>query len=285
MQIAILAAGEMGAGVGAQLVGAGHSVSTVLEGRGQETIERATDAGFDDRQDLPALLGDADIVLSILPPAAAHAVAEDIAAVARDAGLHSVFFECNAVSPMHVQEIAGLFENTACPFIDGGIVGGPPRSDYRPHLYVSGADFEAMDESLSAAFDVRRLGSDIGTASAMKMCYAAITTGLNSLLTTALLAAGRYELLDELSAELAESQPDLLARAEKYISRLPSDAERWAPEMRFIAETFEAVGVPPEFHLGAAEILEILANSPFGSETRRSRDLDRTALETIRKLV
>ncbi len=285
MQIAILAAGEMGAGVGAQLVKAGHSVSTVVEGRGQETVERAAEAGFEVRQDLPALLSDAAVVLSILPPAVAQTVAEDIAGVLQDKGRDFVFVECNAVSPDHVQTISELFEPTFCPFVDGGIVGGPPRDDYRPHLYLSGAEPEGLDETLRGAFDVRRLGPAVGTASAMKMCYAAITKGLNSLLAAAFLAAGRYELLDELSAELAESQAALLTRAEQYLSRLPSDAERWAPEMRFISDTFDAVGVPPEFHQGAAEMLEILARSPFGNETRRSRDLDRTAQETIRKIV
>ena len=285
MQIAVLAAGEMGAGVGRQLGDAGHAVSTVVADRGRETVERAAEAGMLAKPDLPTLLADAEVVLSILPPAVSQSVAAEIAGVVRDTGRGFIFVECNAISPAHVQIIAGLFEQLPCTFVDGGIIGGPPRDDYRPHLYLSGTIADDLDAILSPAFDVRWLGTEIGTASAMKMCYAAITKGVNSLLTAALLAAGRYELLEELSAELSESQPALLARAEKYVSRLPSDAERWAPEMRFIAETFDDVGVPPDFHRGAAEILEILAKSPFGHETRRSRDLSRDALETIRRLV
>ena len=285
MQIAILAAGEMGAAVGARLVSAGHAVSTVLNGRGQETADRAAGAGFEAREGLHELLEDAELVLSIVPPAAAFGVANDVAREAKESSRTFVFLECNAVSPEHVHTIAGVFKQTPCQFIDGGIVGGPPREDYRPHLYVSGDGADHLHQSLESAFDVRRLGPDIGTASAMKMCYAAITKGLNSLLAAAFLAAGRYELLDELSAELAESQAGLSARAERYLSRLPADAERWAPEMRFISETFDAVGVPKEFHIGAAQMLELLAESQFGDETRRSRDLSRSALDTIRGIV
>ena len=79
MQIAILAAGEMGAAVGGRLVSAGHSVSTILNGRGQETADRAAEAGFEVRETLHELLEDAEMVLSIVPPAAAFAVANDIA--------------------------------------------------------------------------------------------------------------------------------------------------------------------------------------------------------------
>ncbi|MEM9208801.1 MAG: DUF1932 domain-containing protein [Pseudomonadota bacterium] len=285
MQIAILSAGEMGAFVGRELCAAGHTVSTVVAGRGAETVERAEEAGMQVLPGLVPLLQGAEMVLSILPPAVARSVAIDIASTARDAGRDFVFLECNAVSPAHVQTIAACFEKTGCCFVDGGIVGGPPRGDYRPHLYVSGDIPAGLGEALNPAFDVRSLGPDIGTASAMKMCYAAMTKGLNSLLAAALLAAGRYRLLDELAAELAESQPELLARAESFVPRLPSDAERWAPEMRFIAECFSAVNVTGQFHLGAAEILDLLAASEFGHETRRSRDRHRSACDTVRALI
>ena len=76
----------------------------------------------------------------------------------------------------------------------------------------------------------------------------------------------------------------MFAKAETTVPRLPADAGRWVFEMREIAETFRSEGVPGGFHDGAAEIMDLMAGSEFGHETRRSRDRDRTSAQTIAAL-
>ena len=286
--IAIISAGVMGAGVAAAYTHAGYKVTTMLTGRSQETITRAQQAQMQARPDLKNLLSDCDVFLSIVPPALATELATQVAAEAKAANRTFSFVECNAISPDHSNSIGTLFGNNKIKFVDAGIIGGPPRvnvnNPYLPSLYVSGANCTLLNQTDGAAFRIKQLGNEHGRASGIKMSYAAITKGLNSLLAGAFLTAENLGLLDELMAELKSSQNELFTRATDNIQCLPADAGRWAPEMREIAQTFESVGVPNGFHLAAAEMMQILNASPFGKETRKTRDTSRTAKQTIQGL-
>ena len=88
----------------------------------------------------------------------------------------------------------------------------------------------------------------------------------------------------ELVAELASSQGDALRRAEAGIPGLPANAGRWIGEMEEIAATFDAAGVTPHFHQGAAEIYRLLASTPFASESPEDTDASRTLADTIEVL-
>ena len=52
--------------------------------------------------------------------------------------------------------------------------------------------------------------------------------------------------------------------------------------MEEISATFEALGVTPYFHMGAAEMYKLLNSTPFAKETPETIDSDRTVWETIR---
>ncbi len=280
--IGLLGIGEMGANVGRELVRAGFQVNCVLNGRSQESIERARDAGLSGSPDLVGLVAASDILFSILPPAAAE---QEAALVAECLGAKPkalTFVEANAISPQLAEKIAGRFEKTQAVFVDGGIVGSPPGGGRKPRLYLSGANPQPVVEVGRAAFDIVALGRRIGAASGFKMIYASQTKGGNALLTAGLLAAERMGLLEAYVAELATSQPALLKRAETAVPRLPADAGRWTREMEEIRDTFQSLGLPGGFHQGAADIMTLLSQSPFGRETRRTRDKSRTMADTIR---
>ena len=66
------------------------------------------------------------------------------------------------------------------------------------------------------------------------------------------------------------------------VSRLPADSGRWIGEMEEIAAAFAAVGVTPNFHLGAADLFTMLARTPFAQETRENMDRPRTLEESVR---
>lgn len=287
-KIAIIAAGEMGGAVAKSYSEAGYSISTIIAGRGQESIARAKQANMQPKENLQDLLADCQIFMSILPPANAKKMAQEVSAAAQQLGKAFTYVECNAISPDHVVEIAALFKDTKVKFVDAGIVGGPPHTggddEYRPALYVSGGTCQQLNQTDGVAFNIHQLGVEVGRASGMKMSYASITKGVNSLLAAAFLTAENLGLLEILMQELKQSQNALYQRATTSIQRMPADAARWAPEMQEIAQTFNAVGVPDGFHLAAEQMMQILAASPFGSETRKTRNLSRDAAQTIRGL-
>jgi 3-hydroxyisobutyrate dehydrogenase-like beta-hydroxyacid dehydrogenase len=279
--VAILSPGEMGAAVGAALHKGGMKIITCFEGRGAGTRERAEAAGFRGVDTLDALLTEADIVFSILPPEHATALAETVAEAMRRSGNTRPYCDCNAVAPDTARAIGAIINAAGAPYIDGGIVGSPPGGPKPTRVFVCGPEAGVMDAFDGMSIAIRQCGPELGRASAIKMVYAAITKGTSALHAAVLLAAEKMGVTDELYGELAYSQGAVLKRMENMTPALPAVAERFAGEMREIAATLAAVGVPSGFHDGAAELYELLDRSPLSAERRDTVDRDRTLRQTI----
>ena len=280
--IAILSPGDMGGGVGAALVEQGHDVIACVADRSGETQARAQRLGFRLAADLESLLAEADLVLSILPPEAALGLARDFAAAMRRSGSAPPYADCNAISPETARAIGALFQGTGAPFIDGGIIGAAPRPDRPPtRFYVSGEAAGLMDALDGKGISVRHVGREIGRASAVKMCYASITKGTNTLHTAAMIVADALGVGETVRAEIDESLPAVMQHMRGTIPRLPADSGRWVGEMEEIARTFASAGVTPRFHQGAAETFRLLDSTPYGRETRETMDTARTLEETV----
>lgn len=280
--IAILSPGDMGHGVGRALAAAGHRVTTCLEGRSERTRQLAAAASIQDRPSLGLMLQETDLVLSILPPAAAPETAKAVAAAMTETGATPPFIDCNAVSPETVQRIGDALACAGAPFIDGGIIGLAPGRGPATRFYVSGPDCGPAEWLACDGIEVKPVGAEIGRASAMKMCYAALTKGTFTLHAAVLVAAEALGLSDELRAEFEFSQAETLARMQAMVPRLPADSARWIGEMEEIAKTFAAAGVTPDFHNGAAAVFSLLAETPLAAETRETIDTTRGLEETIR---
>ena len=117
-----------------------------------------------------------------------------------------------------------------------------------------------------------------------KMLYAGLTKGLNTLLVNQLIAAERAGLFEAYVVELANSQAELLRKAERFVPRMPADSARWEPEMREVAAALDELGLPTGFHLAAEVIMARFSSSPFAQETRESVDPNRTLRNTLRNL-
>ena len=252
--VGILSPGEMGAGVGAALRASGLTVFTCLAGRSPASHERARAAGIEDVPDLAALAARCDLILSILVPAHAREVAAAVGDAARASGATTVLADCNAIAPQTVKAIATDLDGSGVTLVDGGIVGGPPRNGQGPRVYASGTAAHVLSELDGRGIDVVDVGPVIGKASAVKMCYAAMTKGTTALRTALLVAARRLDVYDELIAEMEHSQAAALGAATQGMRRLPNVAYRWIGEMEEIASTFAHVGVTPDFHTGAAQV-------------------------------
>ena len=232
--VAIIAPGNMGAAVGTRLVQHDVHVVTSLKGRSDASAERAKAAGMTPVED--AEIAQADFVLSIVPPKEALPLAERLAPSLSAANKKPLYVDCNAVSPATVERIAAVIAATGCPFADGGIIGGPPRTGYDgPVFYVSGAEAKRLDAINQYGLVFRPMDGPIGAASALKMCYGGITKGLTAVGAAMVLAAHRAGVADTLHAELSASQPQLMARLSGSVPDMFSKAYRWVAEMEEIA--------------------------------------------------
>ena len=237
--VGLLHPGEMGAAVGAVLRGQGVRVVWASEGRSEETRARAEAAGLEDAGSVVEVTR-SDVVFSICPP---HAALE----VARSAEFAGVYVDANAVSPATAREVA----EAVGEFVDGGIVGSPPREPGTTRLYLSGDRASEVAELFAgSALDARV----VSNASAVKMAYAAWTKGTAAMLLAIRELARREGVEDTLLAEWDLSVPELRERYERARRSAEAKGWRWVGEMEEIAATFEADGLPGGFHRAAAEV-------------------------------
>jgi 3-hydroxyisobutyrate dehydrogenase-like beta-hydroxyacid dehydrogenase len=263
LTIGVLHPGEMGSAVAAAAAGGGAQLLWASEGRSVTTRRGADGAGMHDAGTLAALVGRSDVLLSICPPHAAVDVARAVAAH-RFSGL---YVDANAVSPGTARDIGALVERAGAAFVDGGIVGPPPRRPGTTRLYVAGGEAGRVAAPFAGSpLEVLVLDGVPGTASALKMAYAAWTKGSAALLM-AIRALAALEGVDgALVREWERSVPDLPERSEAAVRGNARKAWRFVGEMDEIAATFAAAGLPDGFHRAAGEVYQRLARYKDASE-------------------
>jgi 3-hydroxyisobutyrate dehydrogenase-like beta-hydroxyacid dehydrogenase len=273
--VGLLSPGDMGSAIGATLLAHGLRVLTYLGPRSERTRALARQAGIEDVPSLETLVREVDAVLSVLVPARALDLAREVAGALRATGAAPLYVDCNAIAPRTVRAIGETILAAGGRFADAGIIGPPPRKPGQTRLYTSGpgaAEFATLTEF---GLDVRVIDGGIGAASGLKMCYGALTKGLQALGTELLVAAERMGLTEVLRAEQRESIPDVLGWLERGMPTMPPKAHRWVGEMEEIAACFGDLGLTPRILLGAADMYRFIAGTPIGQETPETRDTSR----------
>lgn len=237
--IGIVAPGAMGSAVAVRLGEHGAQILTLLLGRSEASKARAASAGMIGSD--VAKLAAADIILSIVPPGSAVAIATELAAALRDTSTKPVYVDCNAVDVRTVEQVGSIIADSGARFVDGGIIGAPPRPGTAgPTFYLSGSPAAEVGARLRVLGLVATvIDGPIGAASALKMSYAGITKGLSAIASMMILGAERAGAGAALRAELATSQPELRARFASSLPDMIPKAYRWVAEMREIAAFLE----------------------------------------------
>lgn len=255
-RIGLLHPGEMGASIGAAARAVGTSVCWASAGRSDASRQRAAQAGIEDAHTLAALAARSDVILSVCPPEAAGSLAESVLGT----GFTGIFVDANAVSSGTARDLASMIEDSGAHFVDGGIIGPPAHREGTTRLYLSGAEASSVASAFQGSpLEAVVIGPRPGAASALKMSYAAWTKGSAALLTATRALARAEGVEAALLEEWSLSQPGLEARSAAGACNNAFKAWRFAGEMREIAATFEACGLPGGFHRAAADIYQRLA--------------------------
>jgi 3-hydroxyisobutyrate dehydrogenase-like beta-hydroxyacid dehydrogenase len=243
----------------------------------------AAEAGIRDGGSLEDIVRSVDVFLSVLVPSSALAVARDVAAALQATGSSVLYVDCNAIAPKTVRAVAETIVAAGGRVADVGIIGPPPR---RPgtKFYVSGPGAGEFSELRSHGLDVRHLDGDIGQASAIKMCYGALTKGLQALATELLVAARLAGVDDALRTEQQETMSEVLGWLERNMPIMPPKAYRWVGEMEEIASFFGDLGMTPDILNGAAEMYRFVKDTSIGRESPESRDPNQTLDSVIAAL-
>ena len=280
--VGMMSPGDMGSAVGQVLAKHGLKVIAALGERSPRTRALGAQAGIADVVTLENLVGQADLVMSILVPNAAVATAQRVAEVMRRKGATPLYVDCNAIAVQSAHKIGEIMKAVGASFTDASIIGAPPRLSNKTRFYASGPHAQEFAQLSHYGLDVRVLGPEEGKAKAIKVCYATVTKGTQALYTESFVSAMRLGVFDALMAELETSQKALLKFAQDGLQRMPPKAHRWVGEMNELAATYQSLGLTSRMLAGAADMYRDVSQTPLGHESPEDqRRLDRSFDEFI----
>ena len=255
--VGVIGSGAMGSALGARFRDGGVRVAHGARRTQRSVAAACGGGGLEDAGSLAALLREADVVLSVVPPEASVDVA---AAIARDVGdARPLVADLNAVSPATMERVA---ETLAPPGSTSSTARSPDRRRTGPgttRVYLSGA---RAGEIASLPLDgVERIvvGETIGLASAVKMCTASVYKGRVALLAQALRTAYRYGVVDHVLDDLADTGLAIPSRTGATLGRASAKAWRYVAEMKEIAATQASAGLTPDLFEALAVVYAELA--------------------------
>ena len=251
--IGIIHPGAMGASVGSAANQKGHRTIWASSGLSTESVKRASRAKLLDCITVANMVDESDVIISVCPP---HA-AEDVATEVVNYGFTGIFVDANAIAPERTRRIGQRLQDAGARFVDGGIIGGPAwTTEANTKLYLSGNHAESIaDIFASTPLNANVISKHIGSASALKMVFAAYTKGTSALLAAILAVAEKEGVRSELEKQWGE---DFTRRTHQGVIKNTAKAWRFEGEMREIAHTFQLAGYPSGFHEAAADIFALL---------------------------
>jgi len=254
-RIGILHPGEMGISIAASAMKSGHEIFWLSENRSEKTRNRAQKNGLVDAGSFEKFCQICEIIISICPPQ----IAEDTAKQVVQHNFSGSYLDANAISPERSVKIGQMLALKHIHYVDGGIIGGPAWEPKSTWLYLSGENANRITDCFSAGpLETKVIGSEIGKASALKMCYAAYSKGTTALLCAILGTAETLGVREELAQQWDMDTPGFSEQTDRRVARVTAKAWRFEAEMREIASTFQSAGIPSGFHEAAAEIYDRL---------------------------
>jgi len=253
--VGILHPGAMGAALGSALKPTAGVVIWADGGRSDATAKRAELADLIAVPDVAALARRADLIISICPPHVALELAEQVAAALADREPDSwpLYLDANAVAPATVRRIGELLG--ADRVVDGAVIGPPAWERGQSVLWLAGRGAgEVVDLFAGSPFDARVLGAELGSASALKACFALQSKAMPAIWLEIAEAAEKAGVSEALHGELTRVGVDLPARLARLSSTAGPKAWRWAGEMDEAAAAMVELGLPDGFSRAAAEL-------------------------------
>ena len=261
------------------MVSGGYKVVSALEGRSKRTKDLAKSGGITDVGSLENLYDDVDVILSIMRPDEALSFVNKMCDLASFHKARPLLVDLNAVAPSTALKAEKLLRVTGLDFLDGGIIGEPPRApeNRSPRLYVSGTRANELMALNQCGLDFRNLGPSCGSASGIKMAHAAVTKGLIAIATNSMVTAKLHDVQNEFLDELKLLPGNLLLYFERGLPSMCPKAYRWVGEMEEISKTHEELDLPKNLFEGAADIYRLVEKSPLGKEIVEDRKLGTSA--------
>lgn len=173
-------------------------------------------------------------------------------AVAQEAALHlrpgSVFVDLNSASPGTKQQAANAVQAKGAHYVEAAVMSSVPPYGVAVPILLGGAQAAALMGHLNQwGMNTKAVSTEIGIASAIKMCRSVMIKGLEALVIESYATARAYGVADHVLPTLAETFPsiDWAAQGAYFFSRVAQHGQRRAEEMREAALTVREAGFEP----------------------------------------
>jgi len=276
--VGIVSPGAMGSAVGRVLSTGGARVVATLDHRSARTAQLAE--GIELLPSLDAVVEASQVVLSIVPPGEALAVAEAVAAAAGRTRAQPTVADLNAIAPATMAVVAERLEGAGLGVVDGSISGPPPRRAGATIVYLSGVRAAEVASLPAPGLELRVVGERIGMASAIKMSTGSFYKGETALLAQALRAARANGVLDPVLDDLRRSYPGLVDDAPRMLQSIAAKSGRYVAEMHEVAATQAQAGLTPDLFEAFATVFLQLSETEAAHLAPEQVD-PRAALEDV----
>ncbi len=280
--IGIVSPGAMGSAVGRILSSGGSRVVATVAGRSDRT--RMLARGITLLPTVDDVVGGSDVVLSVVPPAAAREAAIAIADAAARTGAGPLVADLNAVAPTTMTTIARCLAIAGLDVVDGSISGPPPRVAGTTVVYLSGPRAAQVASLDTPGLALRVVGDTVGTASAIKMSTASFYKGQTAIFAQALRAARANGVLELVLDDLGRHYPDLVDDAPRMLQSIAAKSGRYVAEMEEIAASQQAAGLPPELFAALAKVFGELSRTEAATRAPEEADAGATLEDVLTSL-
>jgi 3-hydroxyisobutyrate dehydrogenase-like beta-hydroxyacid dehydrogenase len=256
--VALIGFGEAGSILGGDLVKAGCRVATydilldapasrqAMQQKAQAREVRPCDT-------MAETVAGAELIISAVTASAAGQVAAAAGLVLRPG---QIFLDINSVAPSAKRAQSKAVAASGADFVEAAVMAAVPALRLAVPMLLGGPRAAELAPALVAlGMKATPISTQIGVASAVKMCRSILIKGLEALTVESLMAARRLGAEDELLTSLAGTFPSMgwqEALPDYLVSRVAEHGRRRAAEMREVAVTLEEVGIEPTMALAAA---------------------------------
>lgn len=276
--VALIGFGEAGAILGADLAASGCNVSMydillddakarpAMQARAEQARVRAHDS-------FAAAVSGADLVISAVTASSSG----DVAVLG---GKHlrpgQVFLDINSVSPGKKQSSCRAVEASGADYVESAVMAPVPPYRLKVPMLLGGRRAGSLAARLAClGMNVQAIASEIGVASAVKMCRSVVIKGIEALAVESMRAARHFGAEKQVLASLNETFPAMgwdKKLPDYLISRVAEHGRRRAAEMREVARTLEDAGFAPTMASATATLHDALVDEMHAHGIAYSKD-------------
>ena len=195
--------------------------------------------------DMQDLCAQSDLIISAVTASNTLAVATQAAQYLRPG---TVFLDLNSASPGTKQQCGAAIEAVGGQYVEAGVMTSVPPYGIRVPMLLGGPQAQALSGTLQSwGMDAKPVSSELGIASAIKMCRSVMIKGLEALVIESYATARAYGVENHVLPTLKETFPsiDWQEQGSYFFSRVAQHGKRRAEEMRESANTVREAGFEP----------------------------------------